>query len=162
MSNQFWVPWLLNKLLWWQNYICRYWFLKCDLLQVVSLIWCEYQWHCCFSAKKSLARQRTCQRRCWSNDLYTPFTYMDFLTSSYGSHIQGSVWFSNFSTDLRVIKTIYGLLRCIYYDVFTAKFHDLLRDFTNTYEQHKGILQDFYKLFRVYYGMLIFIKACTY
>ena len=37
----------------------------------------------------------------------------------------------------------------IYYDVFTAKFHDLLRVVTDDYEQLMGILRPVYVLLRV-------------
>ena len=65
-----------------------------------------------------------------------------------------------FTTDLRVVMSY---LRFItdYYDVFTEKFHNLLRVVIDNYEQLTGILRASYGLLRVYYEMLLFIEAFT-
>ena len=71
------------------------------------------------------------------------------------AQIHGSLRFGHFydrcKSCYELLRAIYGLLRIIpsYYDVFTAKFHDLLRVVTDNYEQLTGILRTFYGLLRV-------------
>ena len=79
---------------------------------------------------------------------YAPFTYTDISYESLRkAHIHGSLrfghFYNRFKSSYELLRTIYGLLRIItdYYDVFTAKFHDLLRVVTNNYEQLTGILR---------------------
>ena len=91
----------------------------------------------------------------------TPFTYTDFSYESLRiAQIHGSLRFSHFYELLRVI-TSYLRFITDYYDVFTEKFHDLLRVVTDNYEQLTGILRAFYRLLRAHYGMLLFIEAFT-
>ena len=90
---------------------------------------------------------------------------MDISYESLGiAHIRGSLRFGHFydrfKSCFELLRGIYGLLRIItsYYDVFTAKFHDLLRVVTDNYEQLASILRAFYGLLRVYYVMLLFLE----
>ena len=60
---------------------------------------------------------------------------------------------ATFTTDLRVV-TSYIRFITSYYDVFMAKFHNLLRVVTDNYEQLTGVL-------RAFYGMLLFNESFT-
>ena len=70
----------------------------------------------------------------------TPFTYTDISYESLRiANIHGSLRFGHFYDRFKscseLLRVIYGLLRIFtsYYDVFTAKFYDLLRVVTDNY-----------------------------
>ena len=96
-----------------------------------------------------------------AQDFNAPYTYTDISYESLRiAHIHGSLRFGHFhdrfKSCYKLFRAIYGLLRITtsYYDVFTAKFHDLLRVVTDNYEHLTGILRAFYGLLRVYYVLV--------